>query len=108
MGNYATSDPLAGVARIGIFLSVLFSYPLAFSALRNGLVSLLNISPTPMQMDGLTVFLLTGVTLAALVFSDLGFVVAFGGAVLASLVAYILPAMMHLGLNGPAVKDGSA
>ena len=36
LNNYATSDPLAFIARLGIGMSIIFSYPLNFVGLRGG------------------------------------------------------------------------
>ena len=36
LNNYATGDPLALLARVGIGVSMVFSYPLVFTGLRDG------------------------------------------------------------------------
>ena len=41
ISNYATSDGLAAVARCGVFLSVLFSYPLVFTSLKDSVLRVL-------------------------------------------------------------------
>jgi len=43
LNNYATADALAVVARVGIFSSVTFSYPLLFFGLRDGVIGLLRL-----------------------------------------------------------------
>merc|ERR1711871_966644 len=42
LNSYATSDPLAFVARLGIGMSIIFSYPLNFLGLREGLFAMFN------------------------------------------------------------------
>ena len=39
LNSYATSDPLAFVARLGIAASIIFSYPLNFVGLREGILA---------------------------------------------------------------------
>ena len=41
LNNYATSDPLAFIARLGIGCSIIFSYPINFIGLREGVLGLL-------------------------------------------------------------------
>merc|ERR1719183_495586 len=41
LNNYATADPLALLARVGIGVSMVFSYPLVFTGLRDGVLAML-------------------------------------------------------------------
>ena len=47
--RYATSDPLAFLARLGICASIIFSYPLIFVGLREGVLELLGLQVGPMS-----------------------------------------------------------
>jgi sodium-coupled neutral amino acid transporter 11 len=99
LNNYATADALAFVARLGIASSVLFSYPLLFLGLRDGILSALGLSKAaarPGVHRVSTVALIALVNGAACVLKDLGLIVALGGAVLGSTLVYILPALMSL------------
>ena len=40
LNNYATSDPLAFIARLGIGMSIIFSYPLNMVGLREGVLAM--------------------------------------------------------------------
>jgi len=100
LNNYATSDPLAFLARLGIGMSIIFSYPLNFVGLRGGVLGMLGLSD---QADKQSVHVITTVALlcllngASLFLKDLGLVVGLGGAILGSALVYILPALMAIG-----------
>jgi len=100
LNNYATSDPLAFLARLGIGMSIIFSYPLNFVGLRGGVLGMLGLSS---QADKRSVHVITTVVLlclmngASLFLKDLGLVVGLGGAILGSALVYILPALMAVG-----------
>jgi len=99
LNNYATADSLAFVARIGIALSIIFSYPLNFVGLREGVLSLINMSDKAGRTDVhviSTLLLLVTVNGAALFVKNLGLVVSLGGAILGSALVYIYPALMSI------------
>lgn len=99
LNNYATADALAFIARIGIGLSIIFSYPLNFVGLREGVLSLLNLSHKAARTDVhviSTVLLMLCVNGLALVVKNLGLVVSLGGAILGSALVYIFPAAMSV------------
>jgi sodium-coupled neutral amino acid transporter 11 len=97
LNSYATSDPLAFLARIGICSSVLFSYPLIFVGLRDGVLNLLKLDGSKNRVHVIsTVLLLCFMNGISLVLKNLGLVVAVGGAVLGSSLVYIFPAMMFI------------
>ena len=79
------ADSLALVARLGISASIIFSFPLNFVGLREGVLDLLNLKGRA-QEDTVhrasTVLLLAAVSTVSLFLKDLGLVVAFGGAAL--------------------------
>jgi len=99
LNNYATKDSLAFLARVGISTSIIFSYPLIFVGLREGILGLFGLDKYAERDDvhlASTVGLLAIVSGMSLVIKDLGFVVAFGGAVLGSALVYVFPSLMFL------------
>lgn len=98
LNNYAGSDSLMGISRIAVSLSLLFSYPLAFTGCRDGF---LDLAKVPMEkrsagiMNFVTVGLLIGITYLATSLTDVSFVLAFGGAMLGNALTYVFPAMMY-------------
>jgi len=96
LNNYATNDVLAMTARIGVFASMLFSFPILTQAARDFMLEMCTPSPSQGQKDvaavAITVFAL-GVALAM---DDLGFLMALSGAITGSATVYIFPAAMFL------------
>mmetsp|Transcript_21613 Transcript_21613/g.55207 ORF Transcript_21613/g.55207 Transcript_21613/m.55207 type:complete len:497 (+) Transcript_21613:76-1566(+) len=99
LNNYAQGDPLAFLARVGISASILFSYPLNFVGLREGVLGILGLKD---QADKNSVHVISSVLLVcvmnglALKLKNLGLVVAFGGALLGSALVYMFPALMFI------------
>mmetsp|Transcript_47544 Transcript_47544/g.153656 ORF Transcript_47544/g.153656 Transcript_47544/m.153656 type:complete len:477 (-) Transcript_47544:425-1855(-) len=109
LNNYATADALAVVARVGIFSSVTFSYPLLFFGLRDGVIGLLRLDGAKEGVHRVaTVALLALVNSLACVMKDLGLVTALGGAILGSTIVYTLPALMALATSAKNKADGKA
>jgi len=107
LNNYATADALAVVARLGIFSSVTFSYPLLFFGLRDGVLGMLGLNTAKESTHRVgTVVLLLLVNGLACVMKDLGLVTALGGAILGSTIVYILPALMALRTSAKNKKSG--
>jgi sodium-coupled neutral amino acid transporter 11 len=99
LNNYATADSLALMARLGISASIIFSFPLNFVGLREGVLDLLKLksrAQEAMVHRASTVLLLAAVSTVSLFLKDLGLVVAFGGAILGSALVYVFPALMFL------------
>ena len=93
------ADSLALLARLGISASIIFSFPLNFVGLREGVLDLLNLKARAQEESvhrASTVILLAAVATVSLFLKDLGLVVAFGGAILGSALVYIFPALMFL------------
>jgi len=106
LNNYATTDPLALVARLGIGLSIIFSYPLNFLGLREGLLTMLKIDGSKTSVHwGVTLLLMAAMNGTSLFMKDLGLVVGLGGAVLGSALVYILPALMAIKEKGGALTS---
>lgn len=100
LNNYSTKDALASFTRIAVAISIVFSYPLAFAGLRDGVFDLANIAPqerTNPLVNKVTLGLLSIVTGLALVVKDLAFVLSFGGATLGNALIYIYPFLMFKG-----------
>mmetsp|Transcript_66463 Transcript_66463/g.121124 ORF Transcript_66463/g.121124 Transcript_66463/m.121124 type:complete len:630 (+) Transcript_66463:54-1943(+) len=97
LNNYATSDPFAFMARIGISASIIFSYPLNFVGLREGVLNILKLDGRKNTIHiATTLILLCGMNGLSLVLKDLGLVCAVGGALLGSSLVYIFPALMFI------------
>ena len=104
LNNYATADPLALVARLGIGLSIIFSYPLNFLGLREGLLTMLKLDGSKTAVHwGATLALMVLMNGTALFMKDLGLVVGLGGAILGSALVYIFPALMAIGEKAGAM-----
>eukprot|EP00980_Cylindrotheca_fusiformis_P008080 scaffold1722_cov120-Cylindrotheca_fusiformis.AAC.10 len=98
LNNYSTDDQLATICRVAIALSILFTYPIAFMGFRDGLLDVIELpeeQQTSMNINVVTIVLLTILTLIAGVCTDLGAVNAIGGGTLATLIAFVFPALMY-------------
>jgi len=107
LNNYATSDSLAFLARVGIGASIIFSYPLNFVGLREGVQTMLGLKEAgkkPLVHWVTTVALMCVINGGALVMKDLGLVVSLGGAILGSALVYIFPALMAIGEKKNAIS----
>lgn len=108
LNNYSSKDTLATLARFAIGLALLTGYPFTFSALREGLLDLQG--KTGASRDSaftpLTLILLGLVTGLALVLKDVGFVVSITGALLGSLLMFIVPAIMNISSHKSLLKKG--
>lgn len=98
LNNYANADGLMSLSRIAVFVSLVFSYPLVFNGVRDGVLDMLNMKDrSNKRLNLLTVACLSGITGLALVLRDVSFVLAFGGATLGNALIYIFPALMFRG-----------
>uniref|UniRef100_A0A7S4JMK3 Amino acid transporter transmembrane domain-containing protein n=2 Tax=Odontella aurita TaxID=265563 RepID=A0A7S4JMK3_9STRA len=100
LNNYSPRDALVSVARIAVAFSVVFTYPMPFVGCRDGVLDLMEIPRerrTDAYVNSVTVTLLGLVTAAALKFSDISFVLSFGGATLGNALIYVFPALMFRG-----------
>lgn len=96
LNNYAVSDNLMSLSRAAVALSLLFTFPLAFLGVREGVMDLLSIPPETRKKisDPLTVVLLAAVTSLAMVLKDIRLILSFGGATWGNCVIYGFPALM--------------
>jgi len=98
LNNYSAEDIWMSGSRIAVALSLVFSYPLAFAGCRDGLLDLLKIPTekrTSLNLNILTIALLSVLTLLASILKDVSFVLAFGGATLGNALTYVYPALMY-------------
>jgi len=97
LNSYATADPLALLARLGICASIIFSYPLNFVGLREGVLNLFKLDGSKSSVHIITtIALLCVMNGVALVLKNLGLVVAVGGAALGTSLVYTFPALMFI------------
>ncbi len=98
LNNYAGTDIWMGFSRIAVAVSLVFSYPLAFTGCRDGFLDLAKV-PVEKRSAGLlnfvTVTVLGALTYLACSVTDVSFVLAFGGATLGNLLTYVYPALMY-------------
>ena len=97
LNNYSTNDGLATMCRVCIAVALVFTYPLPFIGMRDGILDLLEVpmqKQTSQNLNVLTVVILTVITLLAMTLTDLGIVNAVGGALFGTAVVFIFPALM--------------
>lgn len=118
LNNYSAGDVLFSVARATISFSILCTYPLLFSALREGVLEVLGSPAVRNTLDEdcvaangisrqVTILLMAGITTVAVAVSNLGRVAALSGGVFGSLVIYVFPAMIFLAATGTRGKGSS-
>jgi len=110
INNYAAADPLAAIARCGLFLTVLFEFPLLERPFRLTLAEQLGSSSG--GKGRIHVFLSLGaITAVAFAEPPLDQLAALGGATGGSLLIYIAPALITLRLASrrilPRSESGS-
>eukprot|EP00559_Dactyliosolen_fragilissimus_P004323 CAMPEP_0184868978 /NCGR_PEP_ID=MMETSP0580-20130426/32403_1 /TAXON_ID=1118495 /ORGANISM="Dactyliosolen fragilissimus" /LENGTH=462 /DNA_ID=CAMNT_0027370171 /DNA_START=484 /DNA_END=1872 /DNA_ORIENTATION=- len=97
LNNYSNKDILMAFSRVAVAISIVFSYPLAFSGCRDGVLDLAGVPPEKRNnalLDKVTVTMLSFITFLALKVKDLSFVLSFGGATLGNALIYVYPAIM--------------
>jgi hypothetical protein len=98
-----------GFSRIAVAVSLVFSYPLAFTGCRDGFLDLAQV-PVENRSAGLlnlvTVVLLGGITYLATALTDVSFVLAFGGATLGNALTYVFPALMYSAVVKQQNREG--
>eukprot|EP00980_Cylindrotheca_fusiformis_P013807 scaffold3572_cov113-Cylindrotheca_fusiformis.AAC.3 len=98
LNNYSNKDIWMSGSRIAVAVSLVFSYPLAFTGCRDGFMDILNVpmeKRTASFQNTLTVAILSVLTTGAILLKDVSFVLAFGGATLGNLLTYVYPALMY-------------
>jgi sodium-coupled neutral amino acid transporter 11 len=101
LNNYAEDDQVINVARIGMGLSIIASFPLMFSGLREAVMTLLERTGADLvlvwQQDLLSVVMLFMILSIALFLTDAGLVVGVVGAVCGSSIIYVIPSVLYAG-----------
>ena len=98
LNNYAGSDIWMGLSRVAVAVSLVFSYPLAFTGCRDGFLDLAKMpieKRSPGTLNVVTLALLGVITFFACSLTDVSFVLAFGGATLGNALTYVYPALMY-------------
>jgi amino acid permease len=97
LNNYSGNDPLAATSRLALAASIVFTYPLPFVGLRDGVLDVWNIPETKRGAKInviVSVALLSVITYLAVIIQDLGLVLSVGGGTFSTAVAAIFPALM--------------
>mmetsp|Transcript_4755 Transcript_4755/g.13439 ORF Transcript_4755/g.13439 Transcript_4755/m.13439 type:complete len:516 (-) Transcript_4755:612-2159(-) len=97
LNNYSSSDPIMSLSRLAVASSIVFSYPLAFVGVRDGLLDLAGVPEnerTEGRLNALTVAIFAGIAALALSLKDLSFVLSFGGSTWGAALIYVFPALM--------------
>jgi amino acid permease len=92
LNNYSTKDTLMSLSRVAVVVSLLTSYPLAFTGVRDGCLDLAGVAPAKRSnsiLNILTVALLTVITVLAHFVRDLTLILSFGGATWGNAVIYL-------------------
>ena len=100
LNNYANADTLATIARIAIGFGIICTYPLTFSALRDTLYDFFQFTSDQRQHFHIpfTMTLLVTITGLSLFIKNVGKVVSISGALIGSLLIYIVPMLMNIQL----------
>jgi amino acid permease len=100
LNNYSNYDSLATIARIAIGFGIICTYPLTFTALRDTIMDFFNIDNSARANAYLpiTATLLGLITGLSLVVTNVGKVVSVSGALIGSLLIYIIPMIMNIAM----------
>lgn len=99
--NYSRNDPLINGARLGMAFSIIASFPLMFSGLRESIITLLqrNFPLTDWnkfwRQDALSAAMLSVILGITCFLTDAGLVVGVVGALCGSTIIYIVPALLY-------------
>ena len=98
LNSFAGADKLANAARALVGVAVACTYPLLFKGVRDGYFDIAKVSPANQekQRTPATIAMVAITVLAGIKITDLGFVVAFGGAILGSAIIYVIPSQIAL------------
>lgn len=95
--NYATNDGLLNIARLAVSASILTSYPLTFTGVRDSVLDITGVkNRTDKILDLVTVGLLSTLSILSLLVTNLGAVWAIGGATYGTALTVIIPPFMFL------------
>ena len=99
LNNYAKTDELANIARIGMGFANVFSFPLMFSGLREALIALVIFCAPSCEetaelvffQHGLRAIMLEFIILVTGLVTDASLVVGFVGFICGSAIIYVIP-----------------
>ena len=97
LNNYSPFDPLATLCRLAIAFSTLTTFPIVFIGFRDGVLDIFQVPAerqTSANINGLTVILLSLITLVACFVTDLGIINAITGGVIATANVFVFPSIM--------------
>ena len=97
LNNYSQTDDLASACRFAIAIALTFTYPLPFIGVRDGILDLFSVGigwQTAININALTIAMLSIFTALAYKFTDLGLVSAVGGAAFGTAVTFVFPSIM--------------
>ena len=111
LNNYSSKDLLIKLCRVAVCGSIVTGYPLNFVGARDGFQQILEDNFKVKKFDErkqnmLSAAILAIVSILAIVLTDLGFVVSFGGAILGSAIIYIFPTILFIKTIKDKVKSG--
>lgn len=109
LSNYSPNDQPINVARVGMGFSIIASYPIMFSGLREATIALIKLlAPSSKTSDGnhtmdivwsqdaLSMLMVVFITGCASVLVDAGLVIGVVGAVCGSAIIYIVPCLIFV------------
>lgn len=108
LNNYSTNDLWISASRVAVAVSLVFSYPLAFVGMRDGVLDLSKVpfeKRTNSLVNSLTIGILGILTLLACILTDVSFVLSFGGATLGNALTYVYPALMYAAINKKQARN---
>jgi Transmembrane amino acid transporter protein len=110
LNNYSNTDLFMSLSRWAVVISLIFSYPLAFGGVRDGIYNVLQIRSgnTRRTNQITTVAILCILTFIASIVKDIRIILSLGGATFGNLLSYVFPAFMVVGLARNKTKQNLA
>jgi len=114
LNNYSKNDSMANLARLGMGLANVFSFPLMFSGLRENSVALLSLC-MPDQTDTfdlilfqntLGAILLALIITMAVILTDASLVVGLVGAICGNAIIYVIPCFLFVSASRTFMSQG--
>lgn len=99
LNNYSTKDTLMSLSRVAVVISLVTSYPLCFTGVRDGTMDLMGVKEENRSNslhNSLTTGLLSIVTIVAFLSRDLCFIFSLSGATVGTALIYLLPTLMFM------------
>jgi amino acid permease len=99
LNNYSSLDRYMSFSRWAVVVSLLFSYPLAFGGVRDGILNLVGLpqeygTQRSVLSNGITVLLLSIITCIASILKDIRIVISLNGATWGTLFQNISPLLV--------------